>query len=89
MMSDLQHIVSNDIPCLAHQEPVFILEDKNGGQFQGAAKLRILLSNIKQTTNQNAYILYESLAGNQRNPLSKFFWQAILSAKQLYEIGPR
>ena len=29
--------------------------------------------NIKQTTSQNAYILHESLAGNQRNPLSYFF----------------
>ena len=29
------------------------------------AKQRILLSNIKQTTSQNAYILYKSLAGNQ------------------------
>ena len=26
--------------------------------------------NIKQTTSQNVYILYESLAGNQRNLLS-------------------
>ena len=30
-------------------------------------KQRNLLSNIKQTTSQNAYILYESFAGNQRN----------------------
>ena len=29
-----------------------------------------LVSNIKQTTRQNAYILYESLPGNQRNLLS-------------------
>ena len=42
-------------------------------QLHRAAKQRIL-SNIKQTTSQNAYILYERLAGNQRNPLSKFFW---------------
>ena len=39
-----------------------------------AAKQKIMLSNIKQTTRQNAYILYEGLAGNQRNPLSKYFW---------------
>ena len=35
--------------------------------FHRAAKQRILLSNIKQTTSQNAYILYEHLAGSQRN----------------------
>ena len=34
-----------------------------------------VLTNIKQTTSQYAYILYESLAGNQINiNLSKFFW---------------
>ena len=43
-------------------------------QFHRALKQRILLSNIKQTTSQNAYILYESLAGNQRYLLSKYFW---------------
>ena len=37
------------------------------------AKQIFLTSNIKQTTSQIAYILYESLAGNQRNPLSKLF----------------
>ena len=64
------------------------------GQFHRAAKQGmllskyVLLSSIKWTTSQNAYILYESLAGDQINLLSKFFWQAILSAKQLYEIGP-
>ena len=31
------------------------------------------LSNIKQTTSQNAYIWYESLVGNQINLLSIFF----------------
>ena len=37
-----------------------------------------LLSNIKQTTSQNACILYESLAGNQRNLLSNFIcWAAL------------
>ena len=47
------------------------------GQFHRAAKQRFLLSkifllsNLKQTTSQLAYILYESLVGNQRNPLSK------------------
>ena len=36
-------------------------------------KQRIWLSNIKQTTSPNAYSLYERLAGNQRNTVSKFF----------------
>ena len=31
-----------------------------------------LLSNIEQTTHQNAYLLYERLASNQRNLLSNF-----------------
>ena len=33
-----------------------------------------LLCNIKQTTSENAYILFESLAGNQINLLSNIFW---------------
>ena len=51
------------------QEQVQILA---WGQFHRAAKQRILLSNVKQTTSQNAYVLYDTLAGNQRNPLRKF-----------------
>ena len=38
-----------------------------------------LLSNVKQTTSQNVYILYESLAGNQRNSAKQF------SGKQISE----
>ena len=54
---------------------------KSRAQFHSAAKLKqiFLLSNIKQTTGQNAYILYESLAGKQRNMLSK-----LLYGKQFY-----
>ena len=43
-------------------------------QFHGADKQIILLSNIKQTTSQNAYILYESMAGNQINFSGKQFY---------------
>ena len=50
-----------------------VLHFPTRAQFHRAAKQRNLLSNIKQTTSQNAYILYESLAGNQIN---------------LYEIDP-
>ena len=45
----------------------------------GPAKLRILLSNIKQTTSQNTHILYESLAGNQQNLLSKLHFYVELA----------
>ena len=35
-----------------------------GGQFLRASEQRMLLSNIKQTTSQNAYMLSECLTGN-------------------------
>ena len=34
----------------------------------------IIITIIMISSSQNAYILYESLAGNQRNTLSKLFW---------------
>ena len=37
------------------------------------AQQMFLLSNVKQTTSQNVYILYESLAGNQRNSAEQIF----------------
>ena len=50
------------------------------GQFHRAAKQRILLSILKQTTSQSTLILHANLAGNQENLLSKYFWEAIFSA---------
>ena len=44
-----------------------------------AAKQRILLNYTKQTTSQNAYVLYESLAG-----ITKEIRSANCSSKQLY-----
>ena len=38
-------------------------------------------ASVLQTTSQNAYVLYESLAVNQRNPLSKFY------GKQFHLLG--
>ena len=48
--------------------------DQGGAIIIELAKQRILLSNVKQTTSHNAYILYDGLAGNQRNLLSKTLW---------------
>ena len=45
-----------------------------------------LLSIIKQTTSQNTYILYESLAGNQRNLLSEFFLP-LMKLKEKFNFG--
>ena len=50
--------------------------------FTPGANFIELLSNIKQTPSQNAYILYESLTGNQGNTLSKFFLEAIFKCDQ-------
>ena len=55
-------------------------ENNIRGQFHTAAKQATLLSNIKQTTSQNEYILYERLSGNPKIQLSKLFCSAILSA---------
>ena len=49
------------------------LEVQSRAQFHRAVKQRILLSKIKQTTSQNACILYETLAGNQINLVSNFY----------------
>ena len=56
----------------------------NRGQFHRATKQRILLSNIKQTTGQDVYILYKGVAGNQINLLNKSFWQALYNRGQFH-----
>ena len=64
-----------------YQKPMLYLHFKFiNAQFHWAAKQRILLSYIKQTTSQFIHILYDSLAGNQELLLSKFFWWARFSA---------
>ena len=42
-------------------------------QANSVTKQIVLLSSIKQTASQNAYISYGSFAGNQRNRLSNLF----------------
>ena len=57
----------------AQQDVKRVVNLVGGGGGCWQIRQRILLRNIKQTTSQNAYILYGRMAGNQRNPQSKFY----------------